>query len=387
MESQSIKRFNFLDNTYEPLDNLVHCSVFREFVDAKYRKLETDIFVNLSNMRQHLKKRIRETYSSLPKAAIMFEVLPFDPFEFKVYQVFYHLLDPLSDAYKEKLKELAFKHVFFRREIMQRLQNDEFHRAIREKEQVEIRFENLEDFDEPPEFKYITKNYLTNDLYVVEHSTITGCKCKGGCSKETDCCPQLMKETFPYKIHKTNGRVLPRLNISKKIIECGDLCACGVSCINRLTQKKRSTPLCLFKTKDRGWGVKAIQAITVGTYIIEYVGELIGQNEANRRDSAYLFDLNHDNRQDNRFYTIDAFEYGNLSRFINHSCEANANIWFVNTCGGRPENQRICIFATKPIAKGEEITIDYCGGNERDKTDEDFIQCTCGSAKCRGYVY
>jgi SET domain-containing protein len=66
-----------------------------------------------------------------------------------------------------------------------------------------------------------------------------------------------------------------------------------------------------------------------GSFILEYVGELIGQQEANKRaETAYLFDLNFDKREN--FYTIDAFKYGNLSRFINHSCEPNAQIWFVS---------------------------------------------------------
>lgn len=376
------------DNTFEPLDNLVHCSVFREYVDQKFQSLEKEIYVNFSNMRQMLKKSIRHTLKTTSKAAIMFEVLPFDPFEFKVMQVFNHLLQSPSVAYQEKLKQMVFKHYFFKLEVHQRVKNDDLIDKIRKKEDWKVDIKNMEDFNDPPEFTYITKNYLTNDLYVVDSSTVSGCKCKSGCSKESECCPQLTKETFPYKVLKNNGRVVPRLNVSKKIVECGDLCECGPNCINRLTQKPRSVPLSLFKTEDRGWGVRAIQSINVGSFIIEYVGELIGQAEANRRpESAYLFDLNPDKRTDNRFYTIDAFEFGNLSRFINHSCEPNTHIWFVNTCGGRPENQKICIFSTKFIQKGEEITIDYCGGAEREKMDGDFIPCTCGSARCRGYVY
>lgn len=72
------------------------------------------------------------------------------------------------------------------------------------------------------------------------------------------------------------------------------------------------------------------------------MGELIGQSEANSRaETAYLFDLNIDRRVDENFYTIDAFQYGNLARFINHSCDANSRIWFINNCNGDPKNQKL----------------------------------------------
>ena len=52
---------------------------------------------------------------------------------------------------------------------------------------------------------------------------------------------------------------------------------------------------------------------------------------------------------------IDATRKGNISRFINHSCEPNARTarWIVarRTCVG--------FFAIKAIAAGEEVTFDY----------------------------
>lgn len=56
---------------------------------------------------------------------------------------------------------------------------------------------------------------------------------------------------------------------------------------------------------------------------------------------------------------IDAREVGGLARFANHSCSPNCKVerWQVNgeiCCG---------IFAKEQISAGEEITIDYGGGN------------------------
>lgn len=271
----------------------------------------------------------------------MLDIQPFDPFEFKIVQVFYHLISPSDDKYRENLEELVFKNHFFKLDQIQRSKHDELLERICKKEDIIVTLENDEDFDDPPRFEYITKNFLSDEMYVIEHNGINGCKCKT-CSKDSaECCPRLKGQPFPYKADK-HGRPMLRLSRADKIIECGDLCECGTECLNRVSQRSKEFPLCLFKTRNRGWGVKAAGNIPKGKFIIEYVGELIGQSAANSRaETAYLFDLNSDRRTDNRFYTIDAFAYGNLSRFINHSCEPNSRIWFISNCQGDPKNQKL----------------------------------------------
>lgn len=331
------KGFDDSYNTWEPLDNVVHCTIFREFVNQKFKSLEKEIYVNCCNIKQRLKKAIRRTMDQ-QKGITMFEIQPFDPFEFKVYQVLFHLL-PKDDAYLKNLEELVFKNHFFKLDEVQRQKNDALLEKIRKKEDVVVTIENEEDFSDPPKFEYITKNFLTDEIYMIDNNNVKGCKCKD-CSKDSDCCPKLKGEPFAYKQEK-NGLITLRLKAAEKIYECGDLCECGSECVNRVSQRRKEIPLCLFKTKDRGWGVKSMVNVPKGTFILEYVGELIGQREANARsETAYLFDLNLD-RDDKHFYTVDAYEYGNLSRFVNHSCDPNARIWFINNCHGDPKNQKL----------------------------------------------
>lgn len=334
------KGFDDTHNTWEPPENLVNCTVFRDYVNQRFKSLEKDIYVNSVNIKQKLKKRMRATIQQ-QKFITMLDIHPFDPFEFKVAQVFFHLVPP-DDKFRENLEELVFKNHFFKLDEMQRRKHDELLERIMKKEDIAVTIENDEDFDDPPRFEYITKNFLSDEMYVIERDNgVNGCKCKK-CSKESaECCPQLKGQQFSYKLD-TKGRSVLRLNRADKIIECGDLCECGIDCINRVSQRKKEIPLCLFKTKDRGWGVKANANIPKGTFILEYVGELIGQREANSRaETSYLFDLNMDRRDDKSFYTIDAFTYGNLSRFVNHSCEPNARIWFISNCQGDPKNQKL----------------------------------------------
>jgi len=55
----------------------------------------------------------------------------------------------------------------------------------------------------------------------------------------------------------------------------------------------------IFRTATRGWGVKTLNAIPKGSYVCEYIGEILSDVEADHReDDSYLFDL------DNRVYSL-----------------------------------------------------------------------------------
>ena len=129
-----------------------------------------------------------------------------------------------------------------------------------------------------------------------------------------------------------------------------------------------------------GHGVFATEPIAKGTRIIEYTGEVIESDEADRRyddlamdeHRTFLFALD-----DGR--CIDAAVGGNDARFINHSCDPN--------CETVEVDGRIWIDAIRPIAAGEELTYDYA--YERTAGDDDlasFYVCRCGAATCRATI-
>ena len=87
---------------------------------------------------------------------------------------------------------------------------------------------------------------------------------------------------------------------------------------------RRGAEILLAKSSISGWGAFTKKAAEAGDYIGEYVGEVISQEEADRRgqladamNSSYLFLL-----ASNR--VVDAARKGNLTRFINHSDDPNA---------------------------------------------------------------
>jgi len=129
------------------------------------------------------------------------------------------------------------------------------------------------------------------------------------------------------------------------------------------------------RSRIHGKGVFATVFIPSGTRLIEYKGEIIDNDESERRypDNAhtFLFML-----EDGRI--IDGGRGGNTSRWINHCCDAN--------CETVEEEERVFIETTRDIAAGEEITIDYNLFIEETYTDElkQEFACVCGVRRCRG---
>jgi uncharacterized protein len=128
-----------------------------------------------------------------------------------------------------------------------------------------------------------------------------------------------------------------------------------------------------------GLGVFAVGRIEAGTRVIEYLGERISHQEADRRYEGKGADDNHTFlfiADDST--VIDAGVEGNEARFVNHACEPN--------CESVIERARVFIDAIRPIAPGEELTYDYQIQREAgDPPDIDAIfACHCGSQGCRG---
>jgi len=97
-----------------------------------------------------------------------------------------------------------------------------------------------------------------------------------------------------------------------------------------------------------GLGLFATEEFKKRAFIIEYTGRLISNERAayldSRRANKYLFELN-------SRWTIDGSTRRNLARYVNHSCEPNAE--------AELERGRMVFRACKRIKPGDEITIDY----------------------------
>ena len=164
-------------------------------------------------------------------------------------------------------------------------------------------------------------------------------------------------------------------------IECDvKTCPAGKLCQNQRMSKRRYSKIKEFKTEARGWGMRALEDLSPGDLIIEYVGEVIDDAECRRRllqqeksntVSYYMLALDGG-------MVIDARLKANMARFANHSCSPNCvtQKWNVNG------EMRVGIFANEELKAGQEITFDY----QLDTLGNTKKVCFCGAPNCSGFI-
>lgn len=100
------------------------------------------------------------------------------------------------------------------------------------------------------------------------------------------------------------------------------------------------------KKSSAGLGLFAARVYEKGERVIEYLGEIISDDEAQRRGGKYLFELNDE-------WTIDGKGRQNTARYINHSCKPNCYPELSD------DETQVFIFTKRAIAPGEEFTYNY----------------------------
>lgn len=116
------------------------------------------------------------------------------------------------------------------------------------------------------------------------------------------------------------------------------------------------------KRSRTGLGLFAIEDIPKDRLIVEYTGERISNEEADRRGGRYLFAVTDQ-------LVIDGKGRQNKSRYINHACRPNAQAEHDES------DDRIYIRSIKKIRAGEEITYDYGREYLEDLIGPDGCKC------------
>ncbi|KAL7141263.1 hypothetical protein ABFS83_08G041800 [Erythranthe nasuta] len=256
-------------------------------------------------------------------------------------------------------------------------------------------------------FTYVTKPLLDQSLVLETESLQLGCGCANStCSAETcdhvylfdndyedakDIYGKPMSGRFPYD---ERGRII--LEEGYLVYECNQRCCCGKACRNRVLQNGVKVKLEIFKTDKKGWAVRARQAIPRGTFVCEYIGEVIDETEANERRNRYdkegcryFYEIDAHINDMSRLiegevpYVIDSTNYGNVSRYVNHSCSPNLVNHQVLVESMDSQLAHIGFYASRDIALGEELTYDF---RYKLLTGEGS-PCLCGASNCRGRLY
>ncbi|KAE8227330.1 hypothetical protein CF319_g180 [Tilletia indica] len=295
-----------------------------------------------------------------------------------------------------------------------------------ENSEAEFRISNTVDFQPHPPLDFCWTNDYVSGISSISHGAHKphGCDCDDDeCDPETCSCIQKMKDldpetwreisTFPYD---QNGNLNPEVPVNSVIWECNDLCGCSDTCRNRNVQFGRKYGVELFKTDNgRGWGLRTTEKIPARAFVLCYTGELLDGYGTVIKERGDMYDkvgqgyllyidawhvkletlyrpynvqrkkmgqeplpLNSDeikrkaaiwHRQwKDPMLTVDATFWGNISRYINHSCEPNLTIYpvYFGPEAGYIIRPYLVFFSTRVIPKGEELTFSYSNDDRED---------------------
>lgn len=94
-------------------------------------------------------------------------------------------------------------------------------------------------------------------------------------------------------------------------------------------------PQIFYTSENKGWGVRTLDELPRGTFVCEYVGEILTNDELYERNKmlkngihekhTYPVTLDADwasecGLKDEEALCLDGTFYGNIARFINHRC-------------------------------------------------------------------
>ncbi|KAI0021432.1 hypothetical protein F4780DRAFT_778704 [Xylariomycetidae sp. FL0641] len=225
----------------------------------------------------------------------------------------------------------------------------------------------------PDEWRKMTKNRFVGDAAAYWKKTphFKDYQSKCVCTPEDGCTESCQNRIMLYECDATN------CNVGEK--------HCANRAFARLQERVKAggkfrVGVEVLKTEDRGYGIRANRPFRAGQIIMEYTGEIITEEECDRRMNEKY--------KDNKCYYLMSFDQnmiidattGSIARFVNHSCTPNSRMvkWIVS---GQP---RMALFAgDQDIMTGEELTYDY---NFDPFSAKNVQKCLCGSPNCRGVL-
>ncbi|GMT22161.1 hypothetical protein PFISCL1PPCAC_13458, partial [Pristionchus fissidentatus] len=193
--------------------------------------------------------------------------------------------------------------------------------------------------------------------------------------------------------------------IANSPVECTDDCDCDPEeCGNRLVQKGRQHPVCVFYDHRKQWTLRTLATLDKGEFVGELTGEVLTSWEETMRPKSHYTMAMPEGRwlerndgkggvkkELHRALSIDASAMGNEMRFVSHSCVPNCDLTPVYVERSGKWYARMTFVTNRRIRYGEELTVDYFprlhAKDTKQNVNEYFDTCWCdagGACKFRG---
>uniref|UniRef100_A0A8C7JSD3 [histone H3]-lysine(4) N-trimethyltransferase n=1 Tax=Oncorhynchus kisutch TaxID=8019 RepID=A0A8C7JSD3_ONCKI len=174
------------------------------------------------------------------------------------------------------------------------------------REDIPLSCVNEIDITPPPDVAY-SKERIPEDGVFINTSPefLVGCDCTDGCRDKSKCsCHQLTLQatacTPGAQINHTAGYTQKRLEecLPTGIYECNKRCkCCSQMCTNRLVQHGLQVRLQLFKTQNKGWGIRCLDDVAKGSFVCIYAGKILTDDFADKEGlemgDEYFANLDH----------------------------------------------------------------------------------------------
>ncbi|XP_077994206.1 histone-lysine N-methyltransferase SETDB1-like [Glandiceps talaboti] len=164
------------------------------------------------------------------------------------------------------------------------------------KEPIPVSCVNEIDERYPIFVEYTTQRICARGVTVnTDPEFLAGCDCTDNCRDRSKCgCQQLTIQATAASnkvgIADPEAGYENRLlyeTIMTGIYECNSRCKCNHTCHNRVAQHGLTHRLQVFKTEKRGWGLRCLDDIPVGSFVCTYAGELLTEELANEDGKRY----------------------------------------------------------------------------------------------------
>ncbi|XP_059285538.1 histone-lysine N-methyltransferase family member SUVH9-like [Lycium ferocissimum] len=235
-------------------------------------------------------------------------------------------------------------------------------------------FNDIDNDRDPACFDYLLKTVFPPHVY--QHANGSGCECTDGCGNNCFCA----MKNGGHLAYDMNGILLRGKPV---IFECGPHCSCPSTCRNRVSQKGVRNRFEVFRSRETGWGVRSLDLIVAGSFICEYTGVVLTQEQAQiftMNGDSLIYPSNFAERWaewgdlsqiDSNYvrpaypsippldFAMDVSRMRNLACYMSHSSSPNVLVQPVLYDHNNVSFPHLMLFAMENIPPLRELSIDY----------------------------
>lgn len=215
----------------------------------------------------------------------------------------------------------------------------------RGRERIEIPVMNtVDDAPAPLDFVYVSRPVASEGVTLNSNPSFTTCcDCTDNCRDPEKCACIRNSGGLNYDIF---GRLIE--DKPAGIYECNALCACNAKrCKNRVVGRGPNQRLEVFRCENpmKGWGVRCRDDILPGTFIADYVGEIMVESDAETRGLSVC---------DEYLYTMDCY-----GRSV--ACQKLSDLGLKTSPAGIPRDSTVLSAITDESQLSELFSKDFIG--------------------------